>query len=338
LDKQYAKLIDMQNAMAIETQQLSKTYLAREPGQGIMRGLIRPRMRAIGAVRDVSFCIHTGQRVAFVGPNGAGKSTALKMLTGILYPTSGDAQVLGMVPWKRRRQLSYQVGSIFGQRSQLWYHLPAEQTFTLLARMYEVEESAYRSRRAELVELFGLGALLGKPVRELSLGERMRCEIAASLLHQPRVLFLDEPTIGLDVTAKAVIRGLIRRISEQSGMTVLLTSHDTGDIEGVCDRVIVINQGTLILDSALDALRRRYIKHKVVTVQSEHERLEFNLDGVRRLETEPYKTRFEVDLGIAAIDTFIEKLLRTGAIHDLTVEDPPLEEIIKLIYAGGAAA
>lgn len=182
-------------------------------------------------MRGLSFTISRGERVAFIGPNGAGKSTTIKMLSGILYPTAGDISILGHTPWKDRRTMAYKIGTVFGQRSQLWYHLPAGDTFDLLASAYAIDRDDYKKRRAYLADVFHLEPLLNRPVRQLSLGERMRCEIAASLLHKPEILFLDEPTVGLDITARTAIRDLIRDASEQDGTTILLTSHDTGDME-----------------------------------------------------------------------------------------------------------
>jgi ABC-type uncharacterized transport system ATPase subunit len=194
------------------------------------------RTTLVRAVDGLTLAIAPGERVAFIGPNGAGKSTTLKILSGILHPDEGEATVLGYVPWRDRRTLAFEIGTVFGQRSQLWYHLPPRDTFALLARVYEVDPSVHRRRLASLVEAFDLGACLDTPVRQLSLGQRMRAEIVASLLHAPRVLFLDEPTIGLDVSAKAAIRGLLRGQSQDGYATLLLTSHDTGDIEHVCER------------------------------------------------------------------------------------------------------
>ncbi len=214
---------------AIKVQQLTKTFVTREkqPGlRGSIRAFLRPVRRETHAVKSITFGVEEGERVAFIGPNGAGKSTTIKMLVGILYPTSGQAQVLGKTPWRERKRLAYEIGTVFGQKSQLWYHLPPADSFDLLARIYELDGVAYRQRLAHLVELFEVGDYLQVPVRKLSLGERMRCEIAASLLHRPRILFLDEPTIGLDVVVKQRIRDLILELNQQEGVTIFLTSHD----------------------------------------------------------------------------------------------------------------
>jgi len=222
---------------------------------------------------------------------------------------------------------------VFGQRSQLWYHLPASETFTLLGHVYEREPREHARRCGELVELFGVGELVAKPVRQLSLGERMRCEIVASLLHRPEVLFLDEPTIGLDVTAKATLRDLIHDSSVRDGSTVLLTSHDTGDMERVCDRVIVIHHGRLLLDAPVGELRRTWIRRKRVTLLTAEAEVAFDLPGTTLLERVPHRTVVEVDMDATPVEAVVQAALRTARLRDLTVEDPPMEEIVKAIYA-----
>lgn len=234
---------------------LEKTYRARVGAEGhfkMLRSLFRPTYREVTAVHNVSLEVLKGERVAFIGRNGAGKSTTIKMLTGILYPSGGEATVLGLIPWKDRRRLSYQIGVVFGQRSQLWYHLSPLDTYRLLAKVYELPSKLFRQRLGDLVELFDIDSFLRRPVKSLSLGQRMRCELVASLLHSPDILFLDEPSIGLDVQAKATIRELIMGECERRKCTVFLTSHDTGDIEKVCERVVLIDNGTILLDLTID--------------------------------------------------------------------------------------
>jgi ABC-2 type transport system ATP-binding protein len=243
----------------IELEGLRKTFEVREPQpgfRGALRGLLHGPTQEVCAVDDVSFSIEAGERVAFVGPNGAGKSTTIKLLSGILHPTAGHLRVAGLVPWRQRLELGYRIGTVFGRRTRLWYHLPATHTFDLLARVYDQDPALHLRRRRELVELFQIGHLLRKTVRQLSPGERVRCEIVASLLHAPEILLLDEPTIGLDAAARATIRDLMREQSLRHGCTLLLTSRDTGDIERVCDRVILIGGGRLLLDQPVHALRR----------------------------------------------------------------------------------
>jgi len=236
----------------VEIEHLKKDFLLTR-----WNGL-RRNVSEVSAVADISLSISSGQSVAFIGPNGAGKSTTIKMLTGILHPTAGRVSVMGFIPWRDRRHLAYHIGAVFGQRSQLWYHLPPGDTFELLARVYNIRRSDFERTREALIERFALGPFLDVPVRKLSLGQRMRAEVAASLLHRPKVLFLDEPTIGLDVLARHELRGLIQEWNRQEGLTVFLTSHDAGDIEHVAERVVVINHGRIVLDDQIAALRCRY--------------------------------------------------------------------------------
>jgi ABC-2 type transport system ATP-binding protein len=320
---------------AVKVQDLSKTYRFAKRRRGVLgplAGLIHPEFTELKAVGGVSFEIAAGERVAIIGPNGAGKSTTLKMLCGVLEPSGGAADVLGYTPWKQRRRLAYEIGVVFGQRSQLWTELPVRDSFALLRRVYDQPADVFDRRRGELVERFGVGALLDQPVNRLSLGQRMRCEIVAALLHGPRLLFLDEPTIGLDVTAKAAIRDFIREQSASEGQTVLLTSHDTRDIELVCERVIVINAGRIVLDEPTDHLRR-YIARKLVTLQSTAPRLELEMPGVTRRPSEPHTTVLEIDTRAARVDAVIAAALALGGIEDVTVEDPPMEEVVHEIYA-----
>ncbi|HXD73617.1 MAG TPA: ATP-binding cassette domain-containing protein, partial [Vicinamibacterales bacterium] len=248
---------------AVQLDRVSKSFRVRRArGGGLSaraRDLFRPLTETVQAVDRLSFSIAPGERVAFIGPNGAGKSTTLKVLAGILRPDAGDVRVLGFVPSDERQRLAFHIGTVFGQRSQLWYQLPPRDTFALLGRVYEIDRRQHRRRVDALTALFELEALVDTPVRHLSLGERMRCEIVASLLHGPSLLFLDEPTIGLDITAKAAIRDFIREQSREAGQTVLLTSHDTRDIELVCERVIVINSGRIVVDQQVAELRRRFL-------------------------------------------------------------------------------
>jgi viologen exporter family transport system ATP-binding protein len=320
----------------LRVENLRKTYryARRKPG---LSGLFARDIRQIEAVRDISFEIAARERVAIIGPNGAGKSTTLKMLSGILEPSGGDARVMDLVPWKQRRALAYRIGVVFGQRSQLWTELPARDSFALLRRIYDVDIASFTRRLDQLVERFGLGPLLDQPVQRLSLGQRMRCEIVASLLHGPALLFLDEPTIGLDITAKAAIRDFIREHTGAEGQTVVLTSHDTRDIELVCDRVIVINEGRIVVDQPTGELRRRFLGHRLVTLRSKAPRLELTLPGVTARASEPHLSIFEVDTRVTRVDVVVQAALALGGIEDITIEDPPMEEVVRAIYDANRA-
>jgi len=323
-------------APAVELNQLSKSFRIRRTRAAAgarIRDLFSRETRTVAAVDNLSFSIDAGERVAFIGPNGAGKSTTLKMLAGILQPDAGDVRVLGLVPSRQRRQLAFRIGTVFGQRSQLWYQLPPRDTFELLGRVYEIDPREHRRRIDTLSSVFSLGALVNTPVRHLSLGERMRCEIVASLLHAPRMLFLDEPTIGLDVSAKATIRELLWTESEREGVTLLLTSHDTGDMERVCGRAIVINHGRLLWDGPISALRQSYLKAKRVTLWSEAEHLDLALPGVRILSSGAYRTELEIALEITPLGQVVDAALRQAAIRDMAIEDAPLDEVIRALYA-----
>jgi ABC-2 type transport system ATP-binding protein len=322
---------------AVELNHVSKSFRVRRARRaGVaarVHDLFRPHTQTVVAVNRLSFSIAPGERVAFIGPNGAGKSTTLKILAGILRPNAGDVRVLGLVPSSERRQLAFQIGTVFGQRSQLWYQLPPRDTFELLGRVYEIDRRQHRRRLDMLTSVFELGTLVDTPVRQLSLGERMRCEIVASLLHSPHILFLDEPTIGLDVSAKAVIRELLRTESERERVTLLLTSHDTGDMERVCTRVIVIHSGRLLWDGPIAALRRTYLKAKRVSLWTDAERLEMTLPGVRVLSSGAYRTELEIALEITSLGHVVDAALRRTAIRDMAIEDAPLDEVIRTLYA-----
>lgn len=351
---------EVDDVRAIVADGLVKVFRVAQKAPGFaagLRSLVSPRYAEVRAVESVSFEVEEGDTLAFIGPNGAGKSTTIKMLTGILYPTSGMASVLGMTPWRDRQSLARCIGCVFGQRSQLWYHLPPRDTFELLAHVYDLPAHDYRRRLGMLADRFELGPLMGTAVRKLSLGQRMRCEIAASLLHSPRVLFLDEPTVGLDVVARRAIRELITEMNREEGVTVFLTSHDVGDIEQVCSRVMVINHGRVALDTSVAALKRDYMKAKVVRVRLETGgpddvgdagpsgdaddgdadagAADLGVDGVQVLKHKGGNFKLLVNTAETSIDDVLAKLMQMGRIGDITIADPPTEQIIADIYARG---
>lgn len=344
----------------IQVDGLAKTFRSRERAAGLagsLRSFVAPRYRQREAVKHISFSLERGEILAFIGPNGAGKSTTIKMLTGILYPSAGEAHVLGLVPWQQRHKLSYHISSVFGQKSQLWYHLPPQDTFDLLARIYELDMRAYRQRRDFLIEVFDIAEYMSTPARKLSLGERMRCELAAALLHRPEVIFLDEPTIGLDVIAKQRIRDLIGQLNTEEGTTVFLTSHDAGDIEQVCRRAIVINHGEIILDAPVAKMKREYLKVKTIDLlldepaeallktdpqsgrqhlsvqlpSSIHEEL-LDTTGIQILKAKGRGLKLEVDTSYCPLEPVVAAIMQRCHILDMTIADPPMEEIIATIY------
>jgi len=322
---------------AITVSSLAKTFVTKRKAAGLsgsLRALMRPEQQTIEALRGISFEMDSGELLGFIGPNGAGKSTTIKILTGILFPTSGDAHVLGFVPWKERRQLAYQIGTVFGQRPQLWYHLPAIDTFYLFGKIYELDDKLVRERIGLLTEAFDIKDLLETPVRKLSLGQRMRCEVAASLLHRPRLLLLDEPSIGLDVVAKQNIRDTIKRMNEIEGVGVLLTSHDAGDIEALCKRVIIVNHGQIVYQDKVSTLKREYLATKTVSMRyAEQVPNDFRIEGAEILKTSDYGVKLQFDAHATRVEDVIAQLGRAGSIVDITISDPPLEQVIRAIYS-----
>jgi ABC-2 type transport system ATP-binding protein len=310
--------------LAIEAHELSKAFAA---GRGRDR-------RSVEAVRDITFTVERGERLAYIGPNGAGKSTSIKMLTGILHPTRGSASVLGLVPWTQRRELARRIGTLFGQRSQLWFELSTRETLRLLARIYRLDGADARRRTDELAELLDATDLLDVPVRSLSLGQRMRCELAATVLHGPEVLFLDEPTIGLDLLAKQRFRDMVVRLNQEHRTTVFLTSHDVADIEHVADRVVVINHGTIIYDDQVQRMRRSLLQTKLLEVRFEHAPTSLEMDGVQVTAESDTLYQLVVDTRRLSVRAVLDELLDRHAIADISVVDPPLEQVISEIYGG----
>lgn len=270
--------------------------------------------------------------LAFIGPNGAGKSTTIKMLTGILFPTSGSAKVLGLIPWEKRKELSFKIGSVFGQKPQLWYHLPAIDTFNLFSKIYELDKEEYEERLNYLVKVFEIKDILNTPVRKLSLGQRMRCEVVASLLHKPKIIFLDEPTIGLDIVAKQNMRELIKKLNEKEKVTIFLTSHDTQDIEHLCKRIIIVNHGRIIYDGSISDLNKKFLRNKVISIKFEEPIKKFEMEGVNILKLNKYNIDLELDITKKPIQELIDFIIKKYKVVDINISDPPIEEIISLIY------
>jgi ABC-2 type transport system ATP-binding protein len=293
---------------SIEVTNLQKTFQTKRKAEGLgssVRSLFKPQFSSVEAVRGLTFQMEAGELLGFIGPNGAGKSTTIKMLTGILHPTGGEAQVLGYVPWKERQQLAYHIGTVFGQRPQLWYHLPAIDTFTLFGKIYELDDRETKKRIAFLAEAFEMQDLLETPVRKLSLGQRMRCEVAASLLHRPKLILLDEPSIGLDVVAKQRIRDAIREMARLENVGVLLTSHDAGDLEALCKRVIIINHGQIVYEDKVSNLKRKFLTSKLVEVRYADEvSKSFAIEGVDILKIGHYGVKLRFDTHATPLKKF----------------------------------
>jgi ABC-2 type transport system ATP-binding protein len=321
---------------AITVRNLSKTFKVKQKEAGLtgsIKSIFKPNYQKIKAVDNISFTVNPGEVVGFIGPNGAGKSTTIKMMSGILFPSSGDIKILGFNPQKERKKLAFKIGSVFGQKGQLWYHLPALDTFNLFSKIYEIEPGEYKQRLAYLVKLFQVQDIIHQPVRKLSLGQRMRCELIASLLHRPKVIFLDEPTIGLDIVVKKKIRQLIKTLRKKENLSVIFTSHDMEDVEQVCKRLIIINKGKLVYDGPTKKIKDTYLMKKRVIVVLENE-TKIDLQGAKTLYRGKYKHALEIDTSKHPIKKVIPKIMNKYAVEDISVLDPPIEEIIEEIYRG----
>lgn len=318
----------------IEVKKLSKTFKVKLKEKGIkgsIKSIFKPKYKIIKAVKNISFEVEKGEMIAFIGPNGAGKSTTIKMMTGILYPDSGSIKVIDYDPVKDRKKLAYNIGTVFGQKEQLWTHLTPYDNFKFFGAIYDIPESRIEKRIEELKQLFELDEFINTPVRNLSLGQRIRCEIVASLIHEPKVLFLDEPTIGLDPVVKENIRSLIKRMNKEFKTTIFLTSHDVGDIEKLCKRVIIINNGSVVLDDTMENLKYHYLNKKIVDAKMKEK---VNLDdeeGITILKDKGYNLKIEVDTKKKSVADAI-KLLNPDNIIDINISNIPLEDIISNIY------
>ncbi len=322
---------------AIEVKNLNKVFTIKEKKKGFrgsVESIFHPKYRKVKAVRNIDFSVEKGEMVAFIGPNGAGKSTTIKMMTGILYPTKGSINVLGFDPTKNRRKLAYEIGTVFGQKEQLWTHLTPYDNFKFFGAIYDIPDYAVEKKIEELKELFELGDFINIPVRNLSLGQRIRCEIVASLIHEPKILFLDEPTIGLDPVVKENIRSLIKRMNKEYKTTVFLTSHDVGDIEKLCSRVIIINNGQVVLDDSMENLKYHYLNKKIVEAKMREKVNLEDEDGITILKDKGYNLKIEVDTEKRTVADAL-KLLNPDNIIDINISNVPLEDIISSIYRKG---
>ncbi len=318
----------------IEAEALTKNFRVKRKEKG-MRGSIRavfhPQTEEIRAVDRVSFGVEEGEVLAFIGPNGAGKSTTIKMLTGILYPDGGRVEVLGIDPVKKRKQLAYQIGTVFGQKEQLWTHLTPYDNFCFFGAIYDLSGREAEWRIAELSEIFELSDFINTPVRNLSLGQRIRCEIVASLIHKPKVLFLDEPTIGLDPVVKENIRMLIKQMNRELHTTIFLTSHDIGDIEKLCRRIVIVNSGQIVMDDSMEHLKYHYLNRKIVEVKLQEETVLPPTQGITILKQKGSHVRFEVDTSVMKINDALRSI-DAEHVEDINISNIPLENIIMEIY------
>ncbi len=319
---------------AIEVHNLTKTYRVYRKREGVLAsvtGLFKRDYKVVEAVKDVSFSLEAGEMVAFLGPNGAGKTTTLKLLSGLLFPAGGDARVLGHIPWKREHAYRRRFSLVMGQKNQLWWDLPAQESFRLHKEIYRIEPEQFRRRLDELVDLLEVRKLLDQPVRELSLGERMRMELIAALLHSPEVLLLDEPTIGLDVVSQRKVQEFLKFYQAEQQITVILTSHYMKDVEALCERAVIINEGEIKHDGPLADILDRFSRHKVVSLQFAGSELPADLGRYGTvIESRPPRVKLEV--ARHEVPEVLTSLLATFNIEDVSVNERPLEEVIAEMF------
>lgn len=322
----------------IEVNNLVKDYRLNVRKKGLLgsiQSLIIPEYKMKRAVDNISFSINKGEMVGFIGPNGAGKSTTVKMLTGILVPTSGTINIDGLCPYKERKRNAMRLGVVFGQRTQLWWDLPVIDTFELLRYIYKIPEARYKKNMELFNELLEINQFINQPVRQLSLGQRMRADIAAALLHDPEIIFFDEPTIGLDVIAKEKVREFIRFVNKEKGTTMLFTTHDMQDIEKTCQRMIIIDQGVTIYDGTVDEIKDQYGKSRTLQVDFAGNVGKLEIPGVEVTDEKGSKKSFKFQKDEIQVSSLINELTQKYGIVDLTVQEPEIEGIIREIYQGG---
>ena len=324
----------------IQIDQLTKSYRVNQQKEGLLesvRGLFHRDYKTVEAVRGISLRVEPGEFVAFLGPNGAGKTTTLKLLSGVIYPTSGTASVMGFVPWKRDMEYRRRFALVMGQKNQLWWDLPAQESFRLHQQIYAIDRTSFDATLSELTSLLDVQKLLGRPVRELSLGERMKMELIAALLHSPDVLFLDEPTIGLDVIAQRNIQQFLKHYQEERQITILLTSHYMKDVSALCQRVVVIAQGILQYDGSLSGIIDSFSGSKVIQLQLGIEQAASGLERFGEiLKTD--MPRVSIRVPRSNVSRVLAEILNTYTVDDVAVEDPPLEEVIASLFHSIAEA
>jgi ABC-2 type transport system ATP-binding protein len=319
----------------INVEHISKTFKVAKKKSGLkatLKNFIKRDYKYIDAIKDISFNIEEGSIVGYIGQNGAGKSTTIKILSGILIPDSGTVTIDGLVPWLDRKEYVSKIGVVFGARSQLWWDIPAEDTFNLLKDIYKIDEEKYQSTKDYLVKLLNIEDIIHIPVRNLSLGQRMRCEIAASLLHEPKILFLDEPTIGLDALSKQIVRNFIKKINKEQKVTVILTTHDMSDIEALAKRIIMIGHGEVVYDGTLKNLKSKYDHHKYISVTTNSKIKKLRKKGIIEEEKTVEGYKFKIDSDIINVSDFLNYLSSKMNIIDLEIDNETLDNIIINLY------
>ena len=319
----------------IQLEGITKSYKVAKRATGLKqaaKALFYREHTMVNALKDISFSINQGEIVGYIGPNGAGKSTTIKVMSGILVPDTGKCTIMGYTPWKDRTQYVKNIGVVFGQRSQLWWDVPVVDSFELLKDIYKVPQQEYKSTIGQLIQTLELQEIVNTPVRQLSLGQRMRCEIAASLIHNPKILFLDEPTIGLDAVSKIAVRQFIKTINKEKGVTVILTTHDMNDIEALADRVILVGKGSLLYDGQLEELRKRFGTKKIITADYQKNRNQIDIPGTATLSWSPERVILSVDTAQIKTSDVITQLSNQRDLTDVTIETQPIEDIIVQLY------
>ena len=320
----------------IEVSGLSKIFkVPQKEKEGLLssvKSLFDRKFKHVQAVKGINLHVKKGEIRGLIGPNGAGKSTTIKVLTGILHPTEGSVNVMGYVPWLEREIYVKKIGALFGQKTQLWWDVPAFDTFALHKVMYKIDDSAYRRTIDEFKEILGMDDIINRPVRQLSLGERMKCELVCAMLHEPELIFLDEPTIGLDILAKEAIRTFIKKINKEKGTTFIVTTHDMSDIEDLCNRVTVVNHGTVVFDDAIEQMKSFFSERKIIDIRLSRPIEERTLAQYQVNSFNGITASLELDLTKSNLQSEIAEIFRLFPVHDINVNNIPIEQVIKEIY------
>ena len=322
----------------IKAENLEKTFRIYQRGEGIrgyLKSFVKRDYEEVHAVEDLDLKIDEGEMIGYIGANGAGKSTTVKMLTGILEPSSGKIEVDGLNPHKHRKKNAMNIGVVFGQKTQLWWDLPVRESFKLLKEVYEVSDEDYEARIEEFDDVLQLSDFWDQPVRKLSLGQKMRCELAAAFLHHPKIVYLDEPTIGLDVAVKERIRDFIKKMNGEKNITVMLTTHDIGDIEDLCDRVVVLDQGRKIYDGELDTLVNRFTSRRLVMELRDGEEFDIDMDGIQEVKKEEGSVEVVFDRDIISASDLMREILDKYDVLDFRIREPDIESVVKKVYNEG---
>ncbi len=322
----------------IKSESLNKQFRVYKRGEGLkgyLKSFISREYEEVHAVKDLDLEIEKGEMIGYIGSNGAGKSTTVKMLTGILEPSSGEIEVDGRIPSKQRKENAMNIGVVFGQKTQLWWDLPVRESFKLLKEIYEVEDEEYEQRIDEFDEVLQLSDFWEQPVRKLSLGQKMRCELAAAFLHHPKIVYLDEPTIGLDVAVKERIREFIKKMNREKQITVMLTTHDIGDIEDLCERVVVLDEGKKIYDGELDHLVNRFSSRRIIFDLKDSKKFELSLEGIKEVEKDGRHVEIVFDREKITASEIMREVLNSYEILDFEIKEPDVEKVVKYIYNEG---